>query len=199
MRHIFSRKLSSAERLQAAVVKTCSPQQYIPLTDNKCTESAKLSPFLFIPPSFSLPLGPELLHLVSKLRMCFLGTVLRRSHAVFTTPLAREEKARPGLARRPQTRSHTKPAEPDRVSPPSRSPLFFPPIILTPSHSASLPPTFAVPPPIPLSSPSHHLYCFFPSALPPSSPSSLISLPAPSSPPLSPLVCFSSSALPPCM
>ena len=36
--------------------------------------------------------GPELLRLVSKLQMCFLGTVLRRSHAALTTPLAREEK-----------------------------------------------------------------------------------------------------------
>lgn len=96
MRHVSSKKIPCAERLRAAVIKTCSPQQYIPLTDHKWTESAKLSTFLFIPPSFSLPPGPELLHLVSKLRMCFLGTVLRRSHAVFTTPLTREEKGRPG-------------------------------------------------------------------------------------------------------
>lgn len=112
MRHIFSNKskrISCTERLQAAVVKSCAPQQFIPLTDNKCTKSAKLSTFLFTPPTFSLPLGPELQHLVSKLQMCFLGTVLRRSHAVFTTPLTREEKGWTGPARRPWIRSRKLP------------------------------------------------------------------------------------------
>lgn len=33
--------------------------------------------------------GPELWHSVSKRLMCFLGTVLQRSHTEFTTPLAR--------------------------------------------------------------------------------------------------------------
>lgn len=50
--------------------------------------------FLSIPPSFFPPPAQKLLHSVSKVKMCFLGTVLRRSHTVFMTPLAREEKGR---------------------------------------------------------------------------------------------------------
>lgn len=89
-----------------------------------CAVSLQLSKFLS-------PFRPKLPHLVSKLQMCFLGTVLRRSHAVFTIPLAQEEKGRANPERRPRNCwTHMKPAELTGVSPHSLSPYYVSLIIL---------------------------------------------------------------------